>query len=761
MNPDPFIATAHALTWHGIRIFPTQWQSKAPLLKANWKDLATNNFEQFRQMVQTIPRYGLAIVLGPTSGIMDIELDGEDATKEFEKITALLGGDTPTIAYRSSRGIHRLYRWSPRLGEGKAVVKYRGIELRLGADDKGAYSIAPPSLHASGQTWYQWLPGRSPWEASVAPMPVPMEEFFAQVRAQQIGSSKVEMTRDGDDFVPEPGQRHATALRLTTLLAGHIRLNRDLVTEMMMPFQEYVGKASEMGYEEARKEIHNMVSTVHRTSIGDDILVEVDFQEMYEAARSMAHEVRLQKNPTAQTLPQVFPEWIERMGCTAQRSQIPRTFVLMSALTAVSSALGNTVTAQPSLDTSPTGLQIYSLGVGESGSGKSRAMKTILSSLEGSPSFITNTTPEALMSTIGRTPRGATLKIVEGKQLTRMMGRYSGDAGTDNTVLLESWSGDTISITRQDQRKCIKIAHPFLAIAATVQPHNLRSAFGVDDVMEGLMQRLLVYGGDSVPEEVDREASKEFADLAFRFSQTIIRLSNHRPNYGNMLIMSVSHDDPTEAERATGSLRLVLDEEGYRIWSEYARYKRSMDVQDLYPEEHPFRTDLVRHAEYVLRITGCLFMLDLAGSEERWQAADLERYLMAQVPSIYVQNAIQLMEWLWSEKQRLMTDVVEDAYMKARPEQHLKSMQSLPESLSKFASRRKRILQSRLKGKTIWTARDYQRVLRIPSAELAREEISVLSSTGHVQQIGIRNRTQVYQFSQTERERDPARTARR
>ena len=750
---NPFIATAFALQSHGIRVFPVQWQSKSPLLKADWRDIATTDTERLARMVSGASRFNLAMALGPSSGIIDLELDSEQAAKEYEQIASLLG-DPVTISYKSSRGTHRLFRWDERIGGGKAVVKYRGIELRIGTGDKGAYSVCPPSTHASGAN-YQWMPGCSPWEASISPLPEGMINFFREVRSAGA-ASRVEMTRDGDDFVPEPGQRHAAALRITTLLAGHIRLPRELVTDMMMPYQEHVGKVSEFGYEAARKEIHDMVSTVQRPTLPDDILVEVDFDEIYEAARVLARDVRQQAAAVYdKPMPPVFSEWVERLGCTARLAQVPKTFILMNALTAVSAALGASVTVQSDEESSPTGVQIYSLGVGESGSGKSRAMKTILSTLSNSTSFITNTTPEALMSLLARTPRGVCLKIVEGKQLTRMMGKYSGESGTDNTVLLEAWSGDTISVNRQDAKRCTRISDPFLTIAATVQPHNLRSAFGVDDIMEGLMQRLLIYSGDGVPEDADQEASREFADLMCRFNEMMLRLHNHRSDFGNTLIGSVAGVD---ARRLTGPLRLVLDEEGRKLWQRYAKYKRSADTQDLYPEEHPFRTDMVRHAEYVLRIAGCLFMMDIASSEDSWEGTSVESHEYAILPCSYVSRAASLMEWLWSQKQVLMADVVEEAFHKAKPEQHLRSMQTLPEAVRRFAVRRERVLRSRLKGKSVWTVREYQRHLRIDTAQLAREEIALLESMGHVYQHAVSNRSQVYKFSKMEGE--PGRTAR-
>ncbi len=65
-----------------------------------------------------------------TSGVIDVEFDtpaGEAALqRHFEKY-----GEAPAPTWRSSRSVHRLYKWTPDLPE-KAVFCVDGIEIRTG-----------------------------------------------------------------------------------------------------------------------------------------------------------------------------------------------------------------------------------------------------------------------------------------------------------------------------------------------------------------------------------------------------------------------------------------------------------------------------------------------------------------------------------------------------------------------------------------------------------------------------------------------------
>lgn len=740
------LATAVDLACRGIRVFPVGWQSKEPMLPGSWLDYATNDLSRVTQLFNR--KCGLAVRLGPQSGILDMELDGEAAAQDLAEINQIYG-DVPTVSYQSFRGVHRWYRWSQDLtAHGRAVLYYRSIELRLGTESKGAYSVAPPSLHKSGTRYYQWLPGRAPWEIPIAPFPQHLISLFRPKSGVSV--SVVDTVRSDDGWLPEPGQRHAFALRLSKLLRADLRLPKDLVTEMMHLYNQEVGKTGDT----AIKEIEDMVSSIKLPETTSD-LFGVNFTEIYETAKVVSVEQKKRAKDDRSPMPEILPQWMEDFGWAAYRSQIPRNFWNMTILTAVSAAAGAAADIRYAEAAPPTGLQMYALGVGESGSGKSRALKTLLMPFSGLPSFCTNATAEALTTMLARNRRGVLLQVVEGRKFARMLGKYSQgpDASNDNGVLLEAWSGDVIASVRQDEKKNVRIDNPFLTVAATIQPHNLRN-FSIDDVMEGLMQRLLIYGADVPPEEEDSESHREMANLFVRYTEMLGRVQGLRPNLYSDAIRSMTSDMDVISLNCS-PLSMVLSDEASARWKEYARWKRSAENLDQYPEEHPYRTDMARHAEVALRMAGILYLTYQAQDQESWDSAQLNHQRRVTVPLEFLEKAITWQEWQWNEKQNLTSDLVEDRYFKAMPQRALKAIQSLPEAMLQFAVRRHRTLSARFK-ETEWTARDYYRYLRL-DAEQGHEEISQLQNAELVQEVRQKNGSPVYSFAEKVLQQKPSR----
>lgn len=113
----------------------------------------------------------VGVALGRESGIVDIEWDDEEG-----KATAIEYGvvavETPT--YISSRSEHRIFKFSDALPE-QAVLKFKGLEIRIGGGGRGSQSVFPPSKHASGVK-YRWKEGFSPEDIPVAEIPARLME---------------------------------------------------------------------------------------------------------------------------------------------------------------------------------------------------------------------------------------------------------------------------------------------------------------------------------------------------------------------------------------------------------------------------------------------------------------------------------------------------------------------------------------------------------------------------------------------------------
>jgi hypothetical protein len=112
--------------------------SKQPIGVA-WQDRTLSAAEAAKSL-QDNPRLNVGLALGARSGLIDVECDSPDAADAYTRRL----GHLPAPGWQSTRGRHYLYRYDERLAPLPAVVKYDGIEFRLG-NLKAAQSICPPS----------------------------------------------------------------------------------------------------------------------------------------------------------------------------------------------------------------------------------------------------------------------------------------------------------------------------------------------------------------------------------------------------------------------------------------------------------------------------------------------------------------------------------------------------------------------------------------------------------------------------------------
>jgi len=105
----------------------------------------------------------VGLVFGPTSGLLDVECDGPEATESFNK---LFGGEILTPHWQAKRGQHHIFQFDSRLSELPNVIHYCGVEFRLGVDGQ-TQSICPPSVVDGVKR--EWLV--SPEQCPFAPLP--------------------------------------------------------------------------------------------------------------------------------------------------------------------------------------------------------------------------------------------------------------------------------------------------------------------------------------------------------------------------------------------------------------------------------------------------------------------------------------------------------------------------------------------------------------------------------------------------------------
>lgn len=153
---DPIATLAAAA---GCRFVRLARREKRPL-GAAWQHRSTDNPADVAAWLAA--RSNVGILLGPASGVVDVEYDDPAGLEQLAAFGVL---DIPTPTWRSARGEHRLFRWEPWMPPA-AVVQADAIEIRIGG--RAAQSVLPPSTHPDGTT-YTWT--TSPADVAIAPFP--------------------------------------------------------------------------------------------------------------------------------------------------------------------------------------------------------------------------------------------------------------------------------------------------------------------------------------------------------------------------------------------------------------------------------------------------------------------------------------------------------------------------------------------------------------------------------------------------------------
>lgn len=134
-------------------------------VEAAWQTLATDDEETIASWFEDGRPVNVGLLLGPQSGIIDVELDNDQAKSAWAELKL---GEIFTPTYTSGRGPHRLFKWTEDLPQ-TSVRKVNGIEIRIG-NGSGMQSVLPPSRHHTGN-YYRWIPGLTPDD--VVPMELP------------------------------------------------------------------------------------------------------------------------------------------------------------------------------------------------------------------------------------------------------------------------------------------------------------------------------------------------------------------------------------------------------------------------------------------------------------------------------------------------------------------------------------------------------------------------------------------------------------
>lgn len=138
-----------------------------------WDARATDDEDTIMSWFESPLPVNVGLLLGPRSGVIDIELDGPEAQAAWNSLDL---GEIWTPTYKAGRGPHRLFRWDEKL-PAVSIKKPMGIEMRIGNGGRAIHSVIPPSTHHTGAR-YEWVPGLSPEDVPLAPLPDRLRELL-------------------------------------------------------------------------------------------------------------------------------------------------------------------------------------------------------------------------------------------------------------------------------------------------------------------------------------------------------------------------------------------------------------------------------------------------------------------------------------------------------------------------------------------------------------------------------------------------------
>jgi hypothetical protein len=166
-EPGSFFAAASHLVSHGWSIVPQRRGEKKPCIR--WKEFQERipSPKELKSWWATWPNAGLALVLGPVSGVFVVDVDGKEA---HDALLRRLG--SPPEAPKVISGSGKPYRYHLYFRHPDIETKAKGTPWHPKLEFRGhrGIVIVPPSLHPSGQA-YLWEAGRPPSPEELPSLP--------------------------------------------------------------------------------------------------------------------------------------------------------------------------------------------------------------------------------------------------------------------------------------------------------------------------------------------------------------------------------------------------------------------------------------------------------------------------------------------------------------------------------------------------------------------------------------------------------------
>jgi putative DNA primase/helicase len=190
--------------------------------------------QEVRSWWRQVPTANVGIALGPVSGLVRLDVDGEQG-EQF--LAELSGGDVPDTLEMISGGGGRGLLFAIPPGVTLRPTHYHGDKIHEGLSllGEGAQTVMPPSRHKNGPR-YAWRTGHSPDDIDPAPAP-------AWLVARMSTTRKSRLRATASNGAPPIGERIGEGSRNVTLtsLAGTMRrrgMSQDAILAALLVINE-------------------------------------------------------------------------------------------------------------------------------------------------------------------------------------------------------------------------------------------------------------------------------------------------------------------------------------------------------------------------------------------------------------------------------------------------------------------------------------------------------------------------------------------
>jgi hypothetical protein len=202
--PEPHVAYAAASDYRrrGWSVIPQRPSTKRPYVR--WKAFQSRlpTWQEFADWWRRFPDAGIAVICGPLSGILVVDVDGPEAA---EALIRRLGSEPLTPKALSGSGDPNRYHLFFQHPDFQTRAKATPWHARLEFRGHAGLAVLPPSLHTSGNL-YCWAPGRSLSEVSIPILPPEIANALRPAANRTVSERAVSTVSRAADVSPSTAE---------------------------------------------------------------------------------------------------------------------------------------------------------------------------------------------------------------------------------------------------------------------------------------------------------------------------------------------------------------------------------------------------------------------------------------------------------------------------------------------------------------------------------------------------------------------------